>query len=630
MAGYIGNHSSVVTSGVENKTTFNITESTSDLTGLAYTPHRVHVFHNGVRLVDVTDYTATNSTSIVLTTAAVSGDQIVVISYAAFAVNDTVSASTGGTFSGPISVTGNTSVTGNIAVTGTVDGRDVAADGALAASALQPNGDGSNLTGISTEPHKYQYIGSITYAVTVASYLGANRYYLDGVVYPVLALRRGNVYTFDLSNSSNSGHPLRFKNADDSSYSVGVVVTGTPGQSGAKVTLTVAANAPNALKYYCTVHGNGMGNTIGVTAGGVLNVGTFNYFNQNALTSDTTVSFASVPTNAKWQYSYKAAVNIAAAPNTDSLRFETEFDMTPLLGSGQNAQSVFLSPDGTKIYLCGGSAQHTIQGTLTTPFDVSTAVATTKKLDDSARTGEPRDARFSPDGTKLYVLSEDVAIFQYNVSTAFDLSTATYANKTYTNIQSDPRSIRFSPDGTKMYYLSGGTNYIYQFSLSSAFDISTASDDSKNLNTTRTVDSFSITAGKGFVIKTDGTQLIVTGRGTRPDSGPAMELHTYTMSTAFDLSTASFTRRANGQVTGSTTFGQVNSMQLVNNETLLVVSNYNNQMTKTLNVAPLFTITFPSSVDKTPTTIAVGKRATSTFLTDDGGTTVDLIAEDIV
>ena len=629
MAGYIGNHSSVVTSGVENKTTFNITESTSDLTGLAYTPHRVHVFHNGVRLVDVTDYTATNSTSIVLTTAAVSGDQIVVISYAAFAVNDTVSASTGGTFSGPISVTGNTSVTGNIAVTGTVDGRDVAADGALAASALQPNGDGSNLTGISTEPHKYQYIGSITYAVTVASYLGANRYYLDGVVYPVLALRRGNVYTFDLSNSSNSGHPLRFKNADDSSYSVGVVVTGTPGQSGAKVTLTVAANAPNALKYYCTVHGNGMGNTIGVTAGGVLNVGTFNYFNQNALTSDTTVSFASVPTNAKWQYSYKAAVNIAAAPNTDSLRAGTEGVMDALLGSS-TVQSVFLSPDGTKIYLCDSSNQYTIQGTLTTPFDISTAVATSKQLNDSARTGEPRDARFSPDGTKLYVLSEDVAIFQYNVSTAFDLSTATYANKTYTNIQSDPRSIRFSPDGTKMYYLSGGTNYIYQFSLSSAFDISTASDDSKNLNTTRTVDSFSITAGKGFVIKTDGTQLIVTGRGTRPDSGPAMELHTYTMSTAFDLSTASFTRRANGHVTGSTTFGQVNSMQLVNNDTLLVFSNFNTTRTKTLNVAPMFTHSLPSSVDKTPTALASGKRATYTFLTDDGGTTVDLIAEDIV
>ena len=373
-----------------------------------------------------------------------------------------------------------------------------------------------------------------------------------------------------------------------------------------------------------------MGNTITVATQGTLDVGTFNYFNQKALTTDTTLSFASVPTNAKWEYSYKAAVNIAAAPNTDNLRAGTEGDMSSLLGSS-TVQSVFLSPDGTKIYLCNNSGQKTTQGTLTTPFDISTAVATSKQLNDSARTGEPRDARFSPDGTKLYVLSEDVALFQYNVSTAFDLSTATYANKTYTNFQSDPRSIRFSNDGTKMYYLSGNTNYIYQFSLSTAFDVSTASSDSKNLNTTRTVDGFSITAGKGFVFKTDGTQLIVTGRGTRPDSGPAMDLHTYTMSTPFDLSTASFTKRANGsQVTGSTVFTQVQSMQLVNNDTLLVFNNFNTTRTKTLNVAPLFTITLPSSVDKTPTTIASGNRATYTFLTDDGGTSVELVAENII
>ena len=470
-----------------------------------------------------------------------------------------------------------------------------------------------------------------TYTVTVGSYGGANRYYLNTIVYPKLTLSRTYIYIFDLSNSTNTGHPLRFKDAAGSSYSTGVVVTGTPGAAGAKVTLTVAANAPDNLRYYCTVHGNGMGNTIAVTNSASLDVGTNNYFDNGILTSNTSVNFTSVPTNAKWEYSYKTAVNLAASPNTDSLRAGTEGYMSALLGSS-SFQSVFLSPDGTKIYLCNSNGQKTIQGTLTTPFDISTAVATSKQLDDSARTGEPRDGRFSPDGTKFYILAEDgPAIFQYNVSTAFDLSTATYANKTYSNIVSDPRSIRFSNDGTKMYYLSGNTNYIYQFSLSTAFDVSTASYDSKNLNTTRTVDGFSLSACKGFVIKTDGTELIVTGRGTRPDSGPAMDLHTYTMSTAFDLSTASFTKRANGaQVTGSTVFGQVQSMQLVNNDTLLVFSEFNTTQTKTLNVGPLFAITFPSSVDKTPTTIAVGKRATSTFVTADSGSTVNLISEEII
>jgi hypothetical protein len=100
MAGYIGTKAAVVTPGAERKKVFSITTTTTSLTGLAYTPGFVHVFHNGVRLVDGTDYTATNGTSLTLTTAAQNGDEVVVISYATFQTSDTVSASAGGTFSG--------------------------------------------------------------------------------------------------------------------------------------------------------------------------------------------------------------------------------------------------------------------------------------------------------------------------------------------------------------------------------------------------------------------------------------------------------------------------------------------------------------------------------------------------
>ena len=88
MAGYIGSRASVVSSGAERKKTFAITTTTTVLTGLSYTPTFVHLFHNGVRLVDGTDYTATDGTSITLTSAAESGDEVVVISYASFQVAD--------------------------------------------------------------------------------------------------------------------------------------------------------------------------------------------------------------------------------------------------------------------------------------------------------------------------------------------------------------------------------------------------------------------------------------------------------------------------------------------------------------------------------------------------------------
>jgi len=88
MAGYIGSKASVVSSGVERKKTYSITGSTTSLTGLNYTVGKVHVYQNGVRLLDGTDYTATNGTSITLTVAAQSGDNVVVVSQASFQLSE--------------------------------------------------------------------------------------------------------------------------------------------------------------------------------------------------------------------------------------------------------------------------------------------------------------------------------------------------------------------------------------------------------------------------------------------------------------------------------------------------------------------------------------------------------------
>jgi len=114
------------------------------------------------------------------------------------------------------------------------------------------NGMGNTITTVDS---------ATTFTVTVST-SGGNKYVLNGVTTPTLQLVRGTTYTFDLSDSSVSGHPLAFKSGNNS-YTDGVTSSGTPGQSGASVTFSVPSNAPSiGLRYYCTVHGNGMGNTI--------------------------------------------------------------------------------------------------------------------------------------------------------------------------------------------------------------------------------------------------------------------------------------------------------------------------------------------------------------------------------
>ena len=108
-------------------------------------------------------------------------------------------------------------------------------------------------------------VESVTRNITVQEVSGSNYYFVDGVQAPALTFEKGKTYTFDQSNTTNLNHPLRFKDGSGNSYSVGVTTSGTPGQAGAATTIAISSGiTTSALRYYCTVHGVGMGNTITV------------------------------------------------------------------------------------------------------------------------------------------------------------------------------------------------------------------------------------------------------------------------------------------------------------------------------------------------------------------------------
>ena len=131
------------------------------------------------------------------------------------------------------------------------------------------------------------------YTVTVANIGGVNKFLIDGVEAAELTLVKGLTYVFDVSDSSNSGHPFRFKDVFDNAYTTGVTTSGTEGQTGATVTLELATTGTMPYRYYCTLHGNGMGNIIRTAESTtnftvtVSNVGGVNVFVLNGVNTPT-------------------------------------------------------------------------------------------------------------------------------------------------------------------------------------------------------------------------------------------------------------------------------------------------------------------------------------------------------
>jgi hypothetical protein len=136
-----------------------------------------------------------------------------------------------------------------------------------------------------------------TYVVKVVSDTG-NKYRFDdyGTSAITLELQEGGTFTFDQSDASNAGHPLRFSSTADgthgggSEYTTGVTTTGTPGQAGAKTVITVAGSAPT-LYYYCSVH-SGMGGQ--ANTGSLFGFTNVKGINQSVVSPNTTAGFSIV------------------------------------------------------------------------------------------------------------------------------------------------------------------------------------------------------------------------------------------------------------------------------------------------------------------------------------------------
>ncbi len=196
--------------------------------------------------------------------------------------------------------------------------------------------------------------GTETIPVKVVAYSAGNKYTLDGIRQDSIALTIGKTYIFDQSDSSNSGHPLKFSttsngtHASGSEYTTGVTTTGTPGSSGAQTQIVVTASTTSPLYYYCSNH-SGMGGNIITTS--------LPYTRQtNQVTYNVPITMPSSITNENMTFSGSATTLYTlnwATPSTGVLTTPSgtsvgnAYTISPYVADSQRTATIKMNVTGT-------------------------------------------------------------------------------------------------------------------------------------------------------------------------------------------------------------------------------------------------------------------------------------------
>lgn len=192
--------------------------------------------------------------------------------------------------------------------------------------------------------------------------------------------------------------------------------------------------------------------------------------------------------------------------------------------SGYISRGLAFSTDGTKMYVVTSSNYYSriYQHNLSTAWDINTLSS-----DGYVAFSQDRGyaVAFKTDGSRYFLASDDEdRVQEFDLNTTWDIDGgATYNGATSFQTQ-DSRitSCQFSSDGTKMVLYGATNDKLYYFTLSTAWDVSTASYS--------TASSALAGGGDTMAMKPDGTKFYLI-------AGSTVSQHNAT--TAFDMSTVS-------------------------------------------------------------------------------------------
>jgi len=190
------------------------------------------------------------------------------------------------------------------------------------------------------------------------------------------------------------------------------------------------------------------------------------------ISTDGTKLFILEPPTPSTSFVYQYTINSAwdlSSVSYDSIKYEIPNNAPSL--QGQPA-GLYFSNDGLRMFVSGTNAQVLTSYTLSSAWSLSSVSV---DVGDLTVSGNTVDIFIDPTGLKLYTLGQvDLLIKQHTMSVAFDISTATEDGVTFNVGNVNPYGLTINPDGTQIF-VTAFNEVVYQIDLSSAWDLSTAS-----------------------------------------------------------------------------------------------------------------------------------------------------------
>jgi len=152
-----------------------------------------------------------------------------------------------------------------------------------------------------------------------------------------------------------------------------------------------------------------------------------------------------------------------------------------IYGFGQGFGPIW-NNDGTKLYYPNHTGTDTIRElAVSTAYDLSTISGTASATITPSINGQLAGITWKPDGTRLYVVDDTsyLRLHTYDVSTAWDLSTATLStthtgSSMWTHPNGRSTSVAWADSGSQLYVLDRNGDTIRRYNVSSAYDVGTA------------------------------------------------------------------------------------------------------------------------------------------------------------